>query len=68
MTNIYKTKSVAAPCGEGSFQPLANERSNPMFTRVVEINAKSGKASDKNLTCPKTSCHLASPWSRFPNR
>jgi hypothetical protein len=44
--NIYKTKFVAAPCAEGSFQPLADERSNPMFTRVVEINAKSGKGSE----------------------
>jgi quinol monooxygenase YgiN len=46
LVNTYKITSVAALCGEGSFQPLADERSNPMFTRVVEINAKSGKVNE----------------------
>src|SRR2546425_13063328 len=31
---------------DGSFHPLANERSAHMFTRVVELTSKSGKAKE----------------------
>ena len=46
VVDIHKKKSVATPCGEGSFQPLTERKERTMFTRVVEINAKSGKVSE----------------------
>src|SRR5215831_18721901 len=40
-----RTKSVAAPAA-GSFHLNRNERSEPMYTRIVEITCKSGKARE----------------------
>src|SRR5712691_340072 len=37
--------SVVAPA-TGSFHPRTNERSAPMFTRVVELTSKSGKSKE----------------------
>jgi quinol monooxygenase YgiN len=50
----WTTQNQSATPVAGSFHPSTNERSNDMYTRVVELTSKSGKAKELTNTINET--------------